>query len=454
MMTHLPLTPLLPPMDQAEAIDLGLPESCVPWPLAPIGNLPLGQFTTESTLPGVVGSLARANALGPWDWPEKPVIFISDLHADAESLLRSLTAARAIQRNGDGLSDFHLTPFGRSCQFIIGGDCLDKGPSNLDLLDSLSALLKTGADVVILAGNHDLRLYLGLEALTVKRSSLNAHMFVRMGKKVMPLLKEVHERYVGSSANLAMLPDEETCLSLMVPGKKWTRQFPKAASRYLSDAAIRKEMQRLKKKADKFAEHAAEVGLTTRQLYAAALKCRELFVEPGGRYAWFFQSLKAVHQSGSLLFVHAGIDDHMASQISAKGVAHVNRRFRKESRKDPFVFYSGTIANLMRTKYRDVDHPLTETGVDDLHLAGIRMLVQGHVNRHSGQELTSKHGLLHLEADITLDRHSRSSEGLEGIGTGATIICPDGNIVGISRDYPHAKLFNPAHILQQHGLSS
>lgn len=82
------------------------------------------------------------------------------------------------------------------------------------------------------------------------------------------------------------------------------------------------------------------------------------------------------------------------------------------------------------------------------------MLVQGHVNRHSGQELTSKHGLLHLEADITLDRHSRSSEGLEGIGTGATIICPDGNIVGISRDYPHAKLFNPAHILQQHGLSS
>ena len=97
MMTHLPLTPLLPPMDQAEAIDLGLPESCVPWPLAPIGNPPLGQFTTESTLPGVVGSLARANALGPWDWPEKPVIFISDLHADAESLLRSLTAARTIQ---------------------------------------------------------------------------------------------------------------------------------------------------------------------------------------------------------------------------------------------------------------------------------------------------------------------------------------------------------------------
>jgi len=445
----MPLAPLLPPIGRAEIADLGLPESCVPWPLEKNPDTMLA----GSSAPDLATSLARANALGPWDWPEKPVIFISDLHADAESLLRSLVAARAILRTGPGLTEFTLTPFGRSCQIVVGGDCLDKGPSNLDLLDSLSYLMKSGADVVLLAGNHDLRLYLGLEALTVKRGSLNAHMFVRMGKKVMPLLREVFDRHVDATDATAELPDEETCRNLMVPGRKWRKQFPKAAARYMNDAAIAREMTRLEKKTDKFADHAAEAGLTIRQLYAAALKCRELFVEPSGRYTWFFQTMKAVHQSGSLLFVHAGVDDQMAAQISRKGVAHVNRRFRKESRKDPFVFYTGTVANLVRTKYRDVDHPLTETGVDDLHAAGIKLLVHGHVNRHTGQELKSKHGLLHLEADITLDRHSRSTEGLEGIGTGATIISPDGNILGISRDYPHAKLFNPAHILQQHGLT-
>lgn len=449
MTIHLPLSPLLPPIEAGHASDLGIPESCIPWPLETHLNAALA----EVPLPDLVGSLARANALGPWDWPEKPVVFISDPHADAESLLRSLVSARAILRTGPGLMQFELTPFGKSCQIVIGGDCLDKGPSNLDLLDSLGCLMKSGADVVLLAGNHDLRLYLGLEALTVKRSSLNAHMFVRMGKKVMPLLKEVFERHVDAASDLEHLPDEQDCLNLMVPGRKWRKQFPKAAARYLGEAAICKEMQRLEKKTEKFSEHAAEVGLSIRELYAAALRCSDLFVEPEGRYAWFFRSLKAVHQAGSLLFVHAGIDDQMAAQISRKGVDHVNRRFRKESRKDPFVFYSGTLANLMRTKYRDVDHPLTGSGVDDLHLAGIRLLVHGHVNQHSGQKLNSRHGLLHLEADITLDRHSRRSEGLDGIGTGATIIQPDGNILGISCDYPHAKLFNPARILQQHGLS-
>jgi len=449
MMNTKSLSPLLPPIACATGTDLDLPESFVPWPLEPVAD----QRIFNNRAPDLVSSLTRANALGAWDWPEKPVVFVSDLHADAESLLRSLVAARAIVRKGPGLTDFDLTAFGRTCQFVIGGDCLDKGPSNLDLLDSLAFLMKSGAEVILLAGNHDLRLYLGLEALIVKRGSLNAHMFVRMGKKVMPLLKEVFDRYVDVETDLADLPDEKACRDLMVPGKKWTKQFPKAASAYLKDAAIKKEVARLKKKTARFADHAAEVGLTLRDLYAAALKCRELFVEPLGRYAWFFQGLKAVHQSGSLLFVHAGVDDQMAAQIARKGVAHINRRFKKESRKDPFVFYSGTVANLMRTKYRDIDHPLTEAGVDDLHLAGIRLLVHGHVNQHSGQQLKSKHGLLHLEADVTLDRHSRSSEGLDGIGTGATIIYPNGYIIGISRDYPHAKLFNPVEILQQHGLS-
>jgi len=449
MTIHMPLTPLLPPIEPDHAGELGLPESCIPWPL----EKPRDNRIVCNSTPDLVTSLARANALGAWDWPDKPVIFISDLHADAESLLRSLVAARAIVRTGPGLTEFTLTPFGRNCQVIIGGDCIDKGPSNLDLLTSLRALMNAGADLVLLAGNHDLRLLLGLEALTVKRGSLNAHMFVRMGKKVLPLLKEVYDRHVDADRAMAALPDEATCVAQIMPGKKWENEFPRAARRYMNDAAIEKEIKRLRRKTRTFMEWAEDAGLCARGLYAAALKCRELFVGGKGDYAWFYEDMRAAHQSGSLLFVHAGIDDHMAGLISSHGVAHVNDRFKKESQAEPFVFYSGTIANLMRTKYRPVDHPLTEKGVEDLHASGIKLVVHGHVNRCSGQELKSKHGLLHLEADITLDRHSRSSEGLEGIGTGATIIYPDGNILGISRDFPHAKLFNPAHILKQHGLS-
>lgn len=449
MTIHLPLAPLLPPIEPDHTGELGIPVSCIPWPL----EMPEDRRIVSKSAPDLVTSLARANALGPWDWPDRPAVFISDLHADAESLLRSLVAARAIVRHGPGLTQFTLTPFGRNCQVIIGGDCIDKGPSNLDLLTSLGALRSAGADLVLLAGNHDLRLLLGLEALTVKRGSLNAHMFVRMGKKVLPLLKEIHDRHVDTDRDMANLPDEATCVAQIMPGKQWEDEFPKAARRYMNEAAIDREIKRLRRKTRTFMEWAGDFGLSARKLYAAALKCRELLVGGAGEYAWFYREMRAAHQSGSLLFVHAGIDDHMAGLISSHGVAHVNERFKRESQSDPFVFYSGTIANLMRTKYRPVDHPLTEKGVEDLHASGIKLLVHGHVNRRSGQELKSKHGLLHLEADITLDRHSRSTEGLEGIGTGATIIYPDGNILGISRDFPHAKLFNPAHILKQHGLS-
>lgn len=75
--------------------------------------------------------------------------------------------------------------------------------------------------------------------------------------------------------------------------------------------------------------------------------------------------------------------------------------------------------------------------------AGLHMVVQGHVNNHAGQRLLAKQGLLHLEADITLDRTSRALEGLEGIGAGATLIFPSGDVIGLSRDHPRAKHFAP-----------
>ncbi|MEM8632405.1 MAG: metallophosphoesterase, partial [Pseudomonadota bacterium] len=196
-----------------------------------------------------------------------------------------------------------------------------------------------------------------------------------------------------------------------------------------------------------FDAEVAKAGLTMSEIHAAAQMCRELFLEPGGSYGWFYSRMDVICRMGSLLFVHAGIDDSMCALLSEKGPEAVNRRYRAEVKADPFSFYSGPVANLVRTKYRKTDKALTEAGVGLLLASGIKMVVQGHVNNHSGQRLLAKNGLLHLEADITLDRTSRMLEGLAGIGAGATLILPSGDVIGLSSDYPKAKHFNPALML-------
>jgi len=384
-------------------------------------------------------SLRAAASHGAWRWPEQPVVFISDPHADADGFLRSLMTAGVIRRNSD---TFDLTSFGRTAKIVIGGDCLDKGPSNLDMLDALNALFKSGADVHLLAGNHDLRLRLAIRALTMPRSVLTEHLFVRMGRKILPLLREVDHRYVRQ-VDLDRVPDEEACRDRLFPSAGWFEAFPAAASPYLPSVAIEKELKKLRKKTRNFAEHAAAEGLSMRQLYAAAMRCNDLFLRADGAYGWFFTAMDVVARIGSLLFVHAGIDDDMCEVLAAEGPEAVNARYRAEAEQHPFAFYAGPIANLVRTKYRTVDKTLTDRGVGRLHESGIKMIVQGHVNNHRGQRLLAKNGLLHLEGDVTLDRASRLLEGLSGIGAGATLIFPSGDVVGLSSDYPKAKHFQP-----------
>ena len=54
-----------------------------------------------------------------------------------------------------------------------------------------------------------------------------------------------------------------------------------------------------------------------------------------------------------------------------------------------------------------------------------------------------RQGMIHIESDITMDRNTRKKEGLDGYGAGVTIIRPEGQVIGISTDYPHAKVFQP-----------
>jgi len=379
-------------------------------------------------------------------WPKKPVVFISDAHADADAFEASLLAAGAIKRHGSHPCEYVLTKFGKSAEIMVGGDCLDKGPSNLALLRSLAHLYRLKADVTLLAGNHDLRLLMGLLSLERDNDVGSQHFFVRMGKKVVPLFKEVFDQYLASSQWQKGVPSEDECRRVLFPDEDWFESFPFYAAGFLTAEGIDREISKMETKTQKFERHCAAAGLTLQQVYAASMVCRSLFLKRSGEFSWFFRKMCLVKQRGSFLFLHAGLDDRMAMLLAKRGIRYANRAFNKNLRgQNLFNFYYSPLANTFRTKYRDADLPLTKRGTKATTRAGIYVLVQGHVNQCAGQRITLKKGLVHIEADITLDANSRKREGLTGFGAGATLIDKKRGVVGISCDYPQAKVFKPNH---------
>lgn len=381
-------------------------------------------------------------------WPNRPVVFISDPHADANAFEASLISAGVAVQKKAGLQHLKLTKEGRRAEIIIGGDCLDKGPSNLSLLRSIKQLYKLDARVTLLAGNHDLRLLMGLLALKRKKQNIgNQHFFVRMGKKVVPLFKEVFDQYLDGTKWDKKIPDEDTCREALFPNNKWFKEFPYHAAGILTAEGIEREVNKMHSKTKSFEKHCIEAGLTLRHVYAASLQCEKLFLHKKGEFHWFFKKMKLVERRGSFLFLHAGLDDAMGELLLKNGTSYANKAFHRNLKHmDLFGFYYSSIANTFRTKYRDADLPLTERGVNAVHKAGIHFIVQGHVNRQHGQRITVKKGLIHIEADITLDAHSRQQEGLEGFGIGATLISKKQGVIGISCDYPTAKIMRPKEL--------
>lgn len=382
-----------------------------------------------------------------WKWPKRRICVITDPHADAEAFVGSLLLSGGIKMTGKNKIDFKLTGAGRKTTFIIGGDCLDKGPSNLALLKSIRQLMDTGANVKLLAGNHDMRLFMGVQALGLKREATTAHLFVRMGEKVVPLLLEVYAAYLSGKKRSSNIPNEAECKKRLFPDADWFEQFPNIASGFMSEAAIKRELQRMRKKIDVFEQDCKKAGLTMRDVYAIALKCRQLFLHPKGEFAWFYRDMQLAYRKGSFLFIHAGLDDDIIDSICNKSVRYINLQFRQHLEKDLFHFYYGSLANTMRTKYRPADLPLTEDGVKKIHRKGLYAVVHGHLNRTQGQRIVLKQSLIHVECDITLDRDSRKKEGLKGGGLGVTIIEPHKQVIGISNDYPFVKVFEPERYL-------
>ncbi|RCW96483.1 metallophosphoesterase [Marinomonas foliarum] len=386
-------------------------------------------------------SLFKKNRLR---WPKRSVVFISDPHADAVAFENSLIAAGVAERKKkSGLGHLSLTKKGRQSEIIVGGDCLDKGPSNLELLRSVKQLYKLKARVTLLAGNHDLRLLMGLLALARKKDVGNQHFFVRMGKKVVPLFREVFDEYLADTKWDKKIPDEDECRELLFPGDDWFKAFPFHAAGFLTAEGIDREVRKMESKNHSFEKHCLSAGLSLRQVYATSLKCQQLFLHKKGEFNWFFRKMELVAKRGSFLFLHAGLDDSMGQMLLKSGTKYANKAFHQNlKRRDLFSFYYSSIANTFRTKYRDADLPLTHRGVKAIHKAGIHVVVQGHINRQQGQRITIKKGLVHVEADITLDCHSRTAEGLKGHGIGATLIGKDTGVVGLSCDYPTAKVIS------------
>lgn len=377
-----------------------------------------------------------------WRFPEHKVYFISDLHGDPEALIASLVASGGVKRTGPSLLDFVLTKEGKEARFVVGGDCFDKGPSSLGVIHGLAHLRAMGARVRLLAGNHDLRVFLGLASVGQHRTPETQHFFIRTGPKILPLLGEIRTSHV-TKKDLKKVPSLKKCRRLLFPDAAWTTTFPEIAKGHLKPQQIKRELARIQKKIARFEASCADHGLTLQDVYVAALKWQDLFLHKNGPYHWFFEKLRLAYRAGSLLFVHAGVDNAVAHQLAKQGVKPLNRQFRDHLQNPPFDFYYGSLCNMVRTKYRDVDRPFDKKGVRHLHRAGISAIVHGHRNVHHGQRLATRRSILHVECDTSLDRHTRKKEKVRGAGAAVTIIDPRGHIIGISSDYPHVKVFTP-----------
>ncbi len=380
----------------------------------------------------------------PWQWPSKPIFFFSDLHADADAFWASLVASGGIKKTGADDNQFKLTPQGKSARFVIGGDCFDKGPSNLRLLRCLKKLIDKGAKVHILAGNHDLRVKIGIYSVNHRSKLTNEHFFLRMGKKAIPFLREIEREYLQHKHAYDHIPSEKECKKRLHPSADWFKHFDEKSSHLLSSKAIKKELRRMQEKAERFAHQLQQANLDYRKAYAAALQWQALFLQEDGEFYWYFKRMRLALHKGSFLFVHAGIDDQIADLISQHGVKQLNRDYKTNLHSSLSDFYYGPIANTVRTKYRDVDKPLSKHGIKQLKHKGIHAIVHGHKNTHHGQRIMLRKGLVNFECDASVDRATRKNEKIgPHYGAAVTIIKPQKHILGISSDYPYVKVFQP-----------
>ncbi len=421
-----------------------LPKTVQRWPLPARKKEAATYADPEDVSLEEVRSYARGK---PWLWPSRRTYFFCDIHADTDAFLLSLQASRGVKRTGPGDSDFELTPEGQSARFVIGGDCFDKGPANLRLLRCLHALIQRGAEVTILAGNHDLRTHLGL-AYAGRRETKFQHLFVRMGKKTIPLFHEIHQEMRERGELPGDVASDDQVRRELFPSEQWYSQFASEVEGLMPEPRVRKELNRIREKSEELQRMCSALGLRLGDVHAALAKARQMFLEPSGEFAWYFERMTLAHRDGSFLFVHAGVDDTIARVLRASGIEGVNEQYFRLKRENLFDLYNGAVGNAFRTKYRDIDFPLTPSGLEDLRASGIYAVVHGHRNILRGQRITLRAGILNFECDASVDRNTRKIERLSGPGGAVMVFHPHGQLFATSTDYPFVRRFDPSKVFE------
>lgn len=350
-----------------------------------------------------------------WEFPEHEVHVIADLHADANGLFNSLIGGGLIYKYGSKDHEFELTPKAKEIELIINGDCLDKGHSNLRLLDVIADLKHKGMWITLIAGNHDIRTFCGL-TISESPSLIAEHMFVRMGKKTIPLFKEIYHQYLSQEEIDAVTLSDEEIKSIIFPTPEWFEIYTSAMQGIIPEDKLKKETKRIREKILDVTYYLKKTQISYQILYATILKARELFLQEGGKYFWFFNEMQICKRYGSFLFVHAGLDNHAALQIHDKGIDYLNQEFNRLQDQHPFELYHGYIGNMFRTKYRSENFPLSDALSKIVKQSGIYAIVQGHVNSVEGHRALFKQNILHIECDTSLDRNTRKIEGLPEYG--------------------------------------
>lgn len=437
------LRSFIPRYEGEEWVDVEFPRQAEFWPK--FSGDALIELSGDDYDDASRATIRRYAAEKPWIWPDERICFLCDIHADTDAFFRSLVATGGVAKTGPNDDEFELTETGRRSRFVIGGDCFDKGPSNLRLLRALRRLIDTGATVEILAGNHDLRALLGF-AYAGSHDVKLAHLFARMGRKSVPLFREIFDEYLQEVPESSFLSDEEVRERLFPP-ESWFEEFPAAVRHLVLEEKIEKEVRRIREKMIELTVQCRDSGMTLGMVHAAFEKARELFLSPDGEFHWYFERTRLAWRAGSFLFIHAGVDDKVARWIRHEGIDGLNQRFWQLMSRDLFELYHGPIGNTFRTKYRPEDLPFTETGVQDMHASGIYAIVHGHRNITRGQRLAIRAGLLNFECDASVDRNTRRICALEGPGGATVIFEPRGAIVAISTDYPYAKVFQSSKLL-------
>ena len=435
---------LVPDYHGVEHIGIQLPDETQPWLQGKKRSLQLRRLSHQQTVQQLYELVDKYE----WTWPRRTVYFFSDLHADVDALTASLIASGGVKANGKKHRRLKLTKQGKQARFLIGGDCFDKGPSNLTLLRTLNKLQDRGADMRILAGNHDVRVMLGMRSINRDDGPECDHFFIRMGAKAVPFLKEINDSYLLRAHSLKDIPGKQQCEQRLFPAEQWFDEFPLSVADLLPQKIIEKELRRVIEKREDFEVQCENVGLSTRRAYAAALQWQRLFLHNKGEFSWFFRRMRLAMRRGSFLFIHAGLDNNVAHLINQKGVKQLNREFKTQMQGNPMRFYYGPLANAIRTKYRPGDKQLTSKGAQQVHDNDVHVIIHGHKSMLNGQRISIRKTMVNFECDVTLDRHSRSKEGLKGHGAGVTIIRPDQKIIGISTDHPYVKVFDPGDLLE------